>query len=91
MTYWLVGSTTSGQINWHISDVVIGPTNRGANRVDGGPWMIQQFGTAGAFVLFGTPVPEPSASVLGGLAAIAFLLGRRTSRRRRHFPLQGRQ
>jgi hypothetical protein len=91
VTYWLVGSTASGQFNWHISDQIIGPSNPGGLRTNGGPWMIQQFGNAGAFVLFGTPVPEPSTTALCGLAAIAVLLERRTGRRRKLLPKQGQR
>jgi hypothetical protein len=72
--YWLVGSTTRGQVNWNLG---INVFNRVAYRVGSEDWTVINQGNVSAFALLGTAVPEPSAMMLVACGIVAlFGLGR---------------
>jgi hypothetical protein len=60
-TYWLVGQTPIGQVNWNLGDMAFGPA---AYRVNDGEWIINEYTNVSAFTLSGTPVPEPTSALL---------------------------
>jgi len=72
-TYWLVGSTSAGQVNWNLEWDTFHDAER-AYRVDGGDWVVQSgLANTSAFAIEGSAVPEPSSIVLLGIAAISLL------------------
>ncbi|HIJ67538.1 MAG TPA: PEP-CTERM sorting domain-containing protein [Planctomycetes bacterium] len=75
-SYWLVGGTNQGQVNWNFGDMAFGTA---AYRVDEGEWTILSGANVSAFAILGNPVPEPSTILLLGLG-VPFLSGLRRKR-----------
>jgi hypothetical protein len=69
-TYWLVGETTQGQVNWHIGYNTFGPA---AYRVGSGDWTFLDHANTCAFAIHGTPIPEPATLALFGLISLGRL------------------
>ena len=67
-TYWLVGATPYGQVNWNLDQSALGTA---ATRVSGGAWTFQSNTSISAFVILGSPVPEPMSLWLFGIAGLA--------------------
>jgi hypothetical protein len=80
-TYWLVGSSPAGQVDWNLERDVFSDA-RWARRVDGGDWVIQSVGNVSAFAIEGSAVPEPSGIVLLGVGAVSLLAYARQRRAR---------
>jgi hypothetical protein len=79
--YWLVGSTSQGQVNWNLADSVFGPA---AYRVAGDDWVVLANTNVSAFAILGSPVPEPSSAILmGGVLVFSAWRGRRLRKRKR--------
>ena len=74
--YWIVGSTSFGQVNWNLGDSVFGEA---AYRLNDGEWQHLDYANVSAFALLGTPVPEPSTWTLLALSAIALYYRRKRS------------
>ena len=71
-TYWFVGRTPYGQVNWNLGDNAFGTA---AYRVDSSDWTILLNTNVSAFAILGSPVPEPatlSLFALGGLAVLRY-------------------
>jgi len=66
-TYWLVGQTPQGQVNWNLADNVFGTV---AYRVDQDDWVILSNSNVSAFAVLGSQVPEPSTLLLLVLGAV---------------------
>jgi hypothetical protein len=79
-TYWLVGSTPAGWVDWNLEWDVFNDLR--AYSVDGGAWDVQSAGNISAFAILGSPVPEPASAVLLGIGAVSLLAyaGRRQRR-----------
>lgn len=67
-TYWLVGQTPQGQVNWNLADNIFGTA---AYRVDQGDWVILSDSNVSAFAILGSQVPEPATLLLLGLGCLA--------------------
>lgn len=69
-TYWLVGTTAVGQVNWNLEWDCFENATR-AYRDHGGDWVVQSDrDNVSAFAIYGSAVPEPSGIVLLGIGAI---------------------
>ena len=66
-TYWIVGGTTQGQVNWNLADGVFDPY---AYRVGDGDWIYDDYGNVSAFAIHGTAIPEPGTILLLGLGGL---------------------
>jgi hypothetical protein len=73
--YWLVGSTTRGQVNWNLGFNVF---DRVAYRVGSEDWTFIERGNVSAFALLGSAVPEPGSLAIVVFAFIAMLTPRRS-------------
>lgn len=73
-TYWLVGSTPYGQVNWNLGDMAFG---KAAYRVDSGMWTILSYANISAFAVLGSPVPEPGSLLLLAPGVLSLLYRRR--------------
>jgi hypothetical protein len=72
-TYWLVGTTAAGQVNWNLESDCFEDATR-AYRDHGGDWVVQSdLGNVSAFAIYGSAVPEPSGIVLLGIGVISVL------------------
>jgi hypothetical protein len=66
--YWILGSTTRGQVNWNLGDNVFG---RIAYRSGSAEWTVENGRNVSAFAILGAAVPEPGSIVLLASAIIA--------------------
>ncbi len=74
-TYWVIGETTQGQVNWNLGDNTFGPY---AFRVNDGAWEFHQDGNVSGFALHGNPIPEPTAITLITLGSLGLLQRKRS-------------
>ncbi len=73
--YWIVGQTAQGQVNWNLGDSVFGDT---AFKRPNTAWTLQENRNVSAYVILGTPIPEPTCLILIGCCVIGWLsIGRR--------------
>ena len=85
--YWLVGSTSGGQVNWNLG---VGAFGEYAKRVSDGEWQVFPYGNISAYAILGSPVPEPSCACLLGCSLVLLTLrGRGIAGRK--CPASGRQ
>lgn len=83
-TYWIVGETSQGQVNWNLADDVFGAY---AYRVEDGDWIFDDYGNVSAFAIHGIEVPEPGTVLLLGLGGCGLVF----SRKRRQITIKSKR
>ena len=81
-TYWIVGTTNQGQVNWSLASGTPGMISVNgpyAYKLRNDDWVVSPTGQLAAYAILGSPVPEPAAGALFLLlSATALTMRRRT-------------